>query len=145
MLQHEKVSYKLMDRDIQRCYVHLTYNLNVQAALTTAKILFQLQVLPPRGSQTRYTAYESPSAVSDPQNAEALPEEARQMLSWRTQPEAQVPDGAEYGGAGLWFRKLQSGSLWMVRTERAAKDQSRSSVWRGRDSDTDHREPGRLA
>lgn len=103
MVQHEKVSYKFVDRAIQRCSVHSTYIFNVQATLTTAKILFQLQILPPRGSQTRYTAYESPGTVSDPENAEAFPKEAGQMLSWRTQPEAQVPDGAEYVGAGLWF------------------------------------------
>lgn len=66
------------------------------------------------------------------------------MPSWRTQPEAQVSDGAEYVGAGIWFRKLHSASLWMVRAERAAEGQSRSGVWRGRDSDTDHGEPGRL-
>lgn len=92
-------------------------NLNIQSVLTTAKIPFQLQDLPPRDPQTRHTAHEPPSAVSDPQNAEAIPKEAGKMLSWRTQPEAQVPDGAECGGAELWLRKLHFASLWMVRAE----------------------------
>lgn len=64
------------------------------------------------------------------------------MLDGWTQPEAQVPDGAECAGAELWLRKLHFASLWMVRAERAAEGQSRASVWRGRDSDTDQREPG---
>ncbi len=141
----EKVSYKWMDRAItlQRFSVNSNYILNVQTSLTISKIPFQLQVLPPRDPQTRNTADEPPSAVSDPKNAEAFLKEAGQMLDGWTQPEAQVPDGADCAGAELWLRKLHFASLWMVRAKRAAKGQSRASVWRGRDSDTDQRKPGR--